>query len=107
MESVSNDGSFDRPLRLCSVVSKLIRRRGLVERSSNTGLESAWKKAVGEELAARSSARRLNAGILEVIVTNSAALEQLRGFLHGDVLDALQRQLPDSGIRGIRYVRKR
>ena len=29
------------------------------------------------------------------------------GFLHGEVLDALKRQLPDSGIRGIRYVRRR
>jgi len=106
MDSVRNEGAFDGPSRLGNAVSRLIRHRGLAERSRHHQLAAEWKKAVGPELAARSSVRRLRGGILEVAVSNGAALEQLRGFLHQTVLKDMQQAMPDSEIRDIRYVRQ-
>jgi hypothetical protein len=106
MDSVKHDGSFDRPARLGNAVSRLIRNRGLAERSSNNALKTAWKNAVGDALAARSSVKKLQAGILVVNVTNGAALEELRGFRHDEVLQSLRQAFPDTEIRNIRYVRQ-
>ncbi|MEY2724643.1 MAG: hypothetical protein RLZZ458_510 [Planctomycetota bacterium] len=86
-------------------VLHLIRSRGLLERSSVDALNDAWKKTVGPELAQYSRAVRIRGGIVDVAVTNSATLQELRSFLHETTLKQLQEILPDSGIRGLRYRR--
>lgn len=104
---MSEENPFHRPALLGDILSKLIRRKGLAETSAVDQLDVAWKQAVGAELASRSSAARLRGGVLEVVVTNSAAMEQLRSYLNQSVLEKLQAALPQSGIRSIRYVRPR
>jgi hypothetical protein len=42
-----------------------------------------------------------------VAVTNSAALQELRSYLHESTLKKLQEQLPESAIRALRYRRTR
>jgi hypothetical protein len=44
---------------------------------------------------------------VEVVVSNSATLEELRGYMHETVLEQMKVSLPQSGIRSIRYVRAR
>lgn len=107
MDSISTDGSFDRPRELGHLVSRLIRQRGLAEQSAGNRLDQLWKQAVGPDFAGCSSARRINRCVLEVVVSNSAALEQIRSYLHQQVLAEMQRLLPDSGLKDIRYVRRR
>lgn len=100
-----SDERLPAPATLHSAVNKLIRKRGLADRTAASALDEEWKQIVGPELGARSVARKIKDGIVEVAVTNGAALEQLRGFFHETALAQLRERLPESGIRGIRYVR--
>ena len=86
---------------------RFIRSTGVVNRSAADSLAAEWKRIVGPELGRRSTARKVRDGIVEVVVTNSATLEELRGFMHETVLEQMKTNLPQSNIRSIRYVRAR
>ena len=88
------------------MLTRLIRRKGLVETSAADQLNAVWNQIVGAEIGRRSSARKLRAGVLEVVVTNNVALEQLRGYLNQSILEKLQSAMPESNIRSIRYIRR-
>ena len=102
-----SDETLSSPSSLKNALTRLIRRKGLVNRSAAEALNAEWTRIVGPEIGRRSTARRIREGVVEVVVTNSAALEELRGFLHETVLERLKASLPESGIRSIRYVRSR
>lgn len=106
ISSVS-DEALSSPSSLKNALTRLIRRKGLVNRSASDALNAEWNRIVGPKIGQRSTARRIRDGILEVAVTNSAAMEELRSFLHESVLEQLQTSLPESNIRSIRYVRSR
>lgn len=107
MESLSGDDLRHRPAQIRDLLANLIRRKGLVERSAAEGLDEVWKQAVGPQLGRFSKPRKIKAGVLEVVVTNSAVLEQLRSYLHQEVLEKIRSGLPDSDVRSIRYLRSR
>lgn len=104
---MTQDGANDRPRELGRLVAGLIRRRGLAERSASGRLREVWEQAAGREMAARSTAHRVNGRVLEVVVSNSAALEQMRSFMHDNILAEVRRLLPESDIQNIRYLRRR
>ncbi len=107
MDSVADGDKTDRPRMLGEVLAGLMRRRGLAERSASRELDLAWQEIVGPEISRHSRPGRLRAGVLEILVTNSAVLERLRSFLHQEILEQVRRRLPRSEIRSIRYVRSR
>ncbi len=100
-----SDESLSSPVSLKNALLWLIRSKGLVNRSASEALDSEWKRIVGPELGRRSTARRIKNGVVEVVVSNGAVLEELRGFLHETALTQMQTSLPESGIRAIKYVR--
>ena len=102
-----SDEALSSPSSLKNALTRLIRRRGLANRSAAETLNAEWNRIVGQKIGQRSTARRIKAGVLEVVVTNSAAMEELRGYLHESVLQQMQASLPESSIRSIRYVRAR
>jgi predicted nucleic acid-binding Zn ribbon protein len=104
---VSDDESLRAPSQLRDVLSRLIRRRGLVETSAADELNDAWKQIAGPEIGKLSKVKKLQSGVLEILVFNGPALEQLRGFLHQQILSAMQERFPESSIRVIRYRRSR
>ena len=106
-DTVSDDDITHRPSQLGNLLSSLIRRKGLVETSATASFDLAWKRVVGDELGKHSKFRKVRAGVLEVVVTNSVVLEQLRGFLHQETLNGMQARLPDSNITSIKYIRSR
>jgi predicted nucleic acid-binding Zn ribbon protein len=99
------EDSLPPPIPLKFTLSRLIRTRGLANRTATDELSMVWTRIVGPELGQRSRPRKINNGIVEVVVTNGAALEQLRSYLHESVLTQLQSSLPQSAIRGIKYIR--
>ena len=107
MDSVADGDTTDRPRKLGEVLAGLMRRRGLAERSASHELDLAWQEIAGPEISRHSRPGRLRAGVLEILVTNSAVLERLRSFLHQEILEQVRRRLPRSEIRSIRYVRSR
>lgn len=104
---IVSDESLSSPIPLKNALMRLIRSRGLVNRSASEALDSEWKRIVGPDLGRCSTARRIRNGVVEVVVSNGAVLEELRGFLHETALTRMQTSLPDSGIRAIKYVRAR
>jgi len=101
-----DDSALRIPGQVGNAVLRLIREKGLMNRGASSVLNSEWAAIVGTELAQRSRAKRIRNGVVEVSVSNSAVLEELRGFMHQQVLEELQKRLPESGIRGIRYRRE-
>ncbi len=105
--SIMSDEGLSSPSSLKNALTRLIRRKGLVNRNAAEALNAEWHRIVGPDIARRSRAGRIRDGVLEVLVTNSAAMEELRSYLHESVLEQLQSSLPESNIRSIRYVRAR
>lgn len=102
-----SDETLTPPATLKNALLRFIRSKGLVNRSAAESLDAEWKRIVGPELGRRSTARKIRDGVLEVVVTNSATLEELRGYQHEIVLEQMKASLPHSAIRSIRYVRSR
>ena len=102
-----SDETLSPPSTLKNALMRFIRSTGVVNRSAAESLDAEWKRIVGPELGRRSTARKVRDGIVEVVVTNSATLEELRGFMHETVLEQMRTSLPQSNIRSIRYVRAR
>ena len=77
-------------------------RRGFGRIQCAEALESAWRKAAGPLMANYSRAGAIRRGTLEVHVSNSTMLQEL-GYKKHELLDALQRSLPDEGIKNLRF----
>jgi len=102
-----SDEMMSQPGTLKNALLRFIRSKGVVNQSAKESLDAEWKRIVGPELGRRSTARKVRDGVVEVVVSNSATLEELRGYMHETVLEQMKVSLPQSGIRSIRYVRAR
>lgn len=100
-----SDAPFDKPKALGSLLNGLIRRRGIAEESTVSGLADTWKNCCDERVAAKSYVRRQKGDILEIAVTNGAILEELTGFLKHDLLLQMQQAHPESNINSLKFVR--
>lgn len=89
------------PVKLASVLSELIAIRGFNRVNASKQLENAWKAAAGSTLAQKTKTTGLKNGVLQVAVSNSALLGELKSFHHIQLLTKLQKAEPT--IRDIRY----
>ena len=64
--------------------------------------ESAWNEAAGPLGAQYSRVGQLKRGTLEVVVTNSALIQEF-GFQKAAMLATLNRLLPDHNIKDLRF----
>ncbi|MFH1144730.1 MAG: DUF721 domain-containing protein [Candidatus Eisenbacteria bacterium] len=63
----------------------------------------SWPRIVGPEVAAHSTALRLQRGVLWVAVSGSVWMQHL-GFLKPQILEALRREFPNVRITDVRCV---
>ena len=89
------------PKKIGDVVAGLLARKGYARVQSASAFETAWKEAAGK-LAEHSRPGNVNRGVLEVMVRNSAALQELT-FQKKKLLTRLQAQLPDEKITSLRF----
>jgi predicted nucleic acid-binding Zn ribbon protein len=89
------------PQPIGSVLADLMARRGFARVRAAEAYEAAWREAAGPLLAGHSRLGALKAGKLDVIVANSALMQELT-FQKAELLGTLQRLLPDEGIRDLR-----
>jgi len=99
--------SFDRPTPLGQLLVRVIRQRGIAEKSGQQKLNAIWADAAGERIGHRSSVKRLRDGVLEVGVRNGAVLEELNSYLKHNLLSGIQAKYPDLRIRSLKFVRIR
>ena len=84
------------------LISRLIAKRGFAETQWNDRLQKAWLSVVDIELADKTRATVIKRGSLEIIASSSAAMQQL-AFVKQSLLQKLQQELPDAGIRALRF----
>ena len=90
------------PKRLDEVVARLMQRRGYAEVHLAGEIEEAWSGAAGRELDGVASPGRLSRGTLEVVAADSLTVQELT-FQKEELLNKLQRALPEAGIRDLRF----
>ncbi len=90
------------PARIGDVVNQLIARRGYMQTLAADELRDAWRQAVGTEFAQESVPGVIRRNVLEVIVADSALMQELT-FRKTELLGSLQRQLPHLRLKDVRF----
>ncbi len=65
------------PQRISETISRLLTRRGYAQIQGDQQRGEAWAQAAGQTLAKHSRVGNLRRGVLEVIVRNSSAVQEL------------------------------
>jgi predicted nucleic acid-binding Zn ribbon protein len=90
------------PKSVRDVLSQLLAKRGYAQIQTAVGCEAAWREAVGAKLAADTRPGNVKRGVLEVLVRNSSALQEL-GFLKAKIVKSLSKTIPEQKIRDLRF----
>ncbi len=90
------------PQPIGDILAELMTRRGYARLQATAALENAWYKAAGDLAAEHTRVGSLKRGVLEVIVTHSAVMQEL-AFRKPIILKSLAGLLPDEKINNIRF----
>jgi predicted nucleic acid-binding Zn ribbon protein len=90
------------PRAVKEIVSEVLARKGFGRIRSIAALRSAWDAAVGPDFARQSEPGAIRKGVLEVVVSHSAVLQELT-FQKADLVRKLAELLPDQPIRNLRF----
>jgi predicted nucleic acid-binding Zn ribbon protein len=90
------------PQRAADIVAQLMARRGYGRLQAAAITHDAWAAAAGEKFAGHSRAGAVKRGTLEVLVRNSAVLQELT-FEKKKVLKKLVALLPDEKISDLKF----
>jgi len=89
-----------KPMR--EVLSQLLAKKGYAQVQTAAGCAAAWREAVGQKLAGDTRPGNVNRGVLEVLVRNSVAAQEL-GFLKTKIVKMLTKLVPEQQIRDLRF----
>jgi predicted nucleic acid-binding Zn ribbon protein len=90
------------PKKLGTVVNELIVRRGYARVQESGAWDAAWLQAVGAQLAGHSRVGTLRRGVLQVVVRNSAVVQELT-FRKAKLIKQLTELNPGQKIRDLRF----
>ena len=90
------------PKQIGNVIDELIVRRGYGRFQAHAQLQDVWTKTVGNALDRFSELGTLRRGSLDVIVANSAVMQEFT-FEKQRILETLDRELPDLGVLDLRF----
>jgi len=90
------------PERIADILTQLMARRGFARVQGAEAYQSAWTEAAGALTGQYSRVGQLKRGTLEVVVTNSALIQEF-GFQKAAILTTLNRLLPDHNIKDLRF----
>lgn len=88
--------------KMGDVVGQLLVKRGYANVQQASSLEALWNAAVGERFVLQSKAGQVKRGVLEVIVSNSAVMQELT-FSKAKLIKALATTAADHQIKDIRF----
>ena len=90
------------PQPIGNILAELMARRGFARVSAAETFDAAWREAAGSLAAAYTRVGSVRRGKLEVIVANSTLLQEFV-FQKETLVVSLNQQLPDEGIRDLRF----
>ena len=91
-----------RPKRPADILAQLMARKGYAQTETANELESTWNQVVGKQWQSKTKVGMIRAGVLEVLVSSSAANQQL-GFQKKKILSELQKRLPKNNLKDLRF----
>ncbi|MBL8828565.1 MAG: DUF721 domain-containing protein [Planctomycetaceae bacterium] len=91
-----------RPIKLGEALAELILRRGYAREQAQANFAEIWKSAAGEMLAKYSRVGQVKRGTLEVVVANSALVQELT-FRKQELIAKLRQELPQEKINDLRF----
>lgn len=97
-----DDSRYRPPQLLGDVLAQVMARRGYNRVISAQDYSQAWQQVAGA-LAEVSRAGLLQGGVLQIVVNNSTAVQELT-FQKRQLLHALRERLPDQKIRDLKFV---
>jgi len=90
------------PKLVRDVLSQLLAKRGYAQVQTAATCEAAWREAVGHKLAGDTRPGNVRRGVLEVLVRNSSAVQEL-AFLKTKIVKTLTKLIPEQRIRDVRF----
>ena len=90
------------PQQIGDVLANLIARRGYGQEQSSRERDAVWEAVSGQPLAAHSRPAGLHRGIWEVVVRDSATLQEVM-FQKSQLLQCLIEKLPNDNIKDLRF----
>jgi predicted nucleic acid-binding Zn ribbon protein len=90
------------PQPIAEMVGRLMARKGYAQLESSNQRDEAWRRVVGNVFAEHSRASNIRRGVLQVMVRNSAVLQELT-FQKRQLLKEMTAALPQLKIRDIRF----
>ena len=99
---VGRDSPNRGPQKMADVIAGLMARRGYAQIKTSGACAEAWQQAAGANLGQHSRAGNVRRGVLEVMVRNSAVLQELT-FNKEQLLAHLADLLPDQKIAELRF----
>lgn len=90
------------PQRIGDIVAHLMARTGFADVQAAAAMEAAWREAAGETVSRFTRLGPLRRGRLEIIVANSALMQEL-GFQKAALMKALSARIPDGRIKDLRF----
>src|SRR5690606_5496390 len=91
-----------QPKAVGDILAQLIQRRGYAQVRAAGQYNEAWAAAAGPQFAAVTEVGQLRRGVLEVTAANSLVMQEL-GFEKERILHQLKTDLPDAGIKQLRF----
>ncbi len=84
------------------LINYLLSRKGYGQTQSSHEIRSTWDKVVGPRWQNKTQVGNIRRGVLEVVVQNSGALQQLT-FNKQKLLVSMQNQLPQNKLKDIKF----
>jgi predicted nucleic acid-binding Zn ribbon protein len=91
--------------KIGDLLPSILGRLGLEQRFKEQKVLALWPAVVGEELAARTAATRLDRGVLHVRVDHGAWMQELH-FMEKELLRQLRAQAPGVKLKKIQFSSK-
>jgi hypothetical protein len=91
-----------KPKKAADLIAQLMARKGYNQSTAVDELKTAWEAIGDRRWVKQTQPGNIRKGVLEVMVANSALLQQLQ-FARQNLVTALQQQLPQNKIKDIRF----
>jgi predicted nucleic acid-binding Zn ribbon protein len=91
-----------RPQAIGDVLGELISRKGYARVEAGEAFFAAWNVAAGDGIARFTRAGGVKRGVFEVLVANSALVQELT-FQKSALLTKLRQELPQEKIKDLRF----
>lgn len=98
-----SDEKRSQPQAIGDVISQLFALRGYCRVQGKRQLHDIWREVAGERISGQTRVSGIQAGVLQVGVSNSALLSELASFHKYSLVDTLRSQHSHLNVKDIKF----